>query len=197
MFLIIETTAFLLLIDSFFLPANSININMPKIHFQDIRHPVIVQVSIGYTEPNEHFPIYVNIFSDLSGYLKYSRAEVIVSIYLLPSTHQHVNIKGVSHRQKYSSELSQVGLKQLESKQVNIHYIPAARERLRTAILFTDCLLGLMEICWLQKRVAWEHEKFVKQADFMLAASPFCHTDRPENGSNRIRTLGKGRKVRE
>lgn len=93
------------------------------------------------------FPIYVNIFSDLSGSVNYSRAEVIASIFLLPSTHQHVNIKGVSHGQKYSSELSQVGLKQLQSKQVNIHYIPAARERLKAAILFTDCELGLMEIC--------------------------------------------------
>lgn len=93
------------------------------------------------------FPIYVNIFSDLSGSLNNSRPEVIASIYLLPSTHQHVNIKGVSHRQKYRSELSQVGLKQLQSKQVNIHYIPAARERLRATILFTDCALELMEIC--------------------------------------------------
>lgn len=32
MFLILETTAYLLLIDSFFLPANSININMSKMH---------------------------------------------------------------------------------------------------------------------------------------------------------------------
>lgn len=79
--------------------------------------------------------------------MKYFQTQVMVSISLLPSMHQHANIRGVTHGPKSNSELSQVYLKQLQSKQVNIHYIPAARERLRTAILFTDCVLVLMEIC--------------------------------------------------
>lgn len=56
----------------------------------------------------------------------------MVSISLLPSMHQNANIRGVTHGPKSNCELSQVYLKQLQSKQVNMHYIPAARERLRT-----------------------------------------------------------------
>lgn len=71
----------------------------------------------------------------------------MVSIYLLPSTHQPIDIKGVTHEQKYTkNKPTQVYLKQLQSKQVNIHYIPAPGERLRPAILFTDCVV-VMEIC--------------------------------------------------
>lgn len=51
------------------------------------------------------FPFYVNIFSDLSGSLNYSGAEVIVSIYFgpLPTS---TSISKVSHGQKYTNELS-------------------------------------------------------------------------------------------
>ena len=94
----------------------------------------------------ERFPIYVLIFSDLSGYMKYSLAAVMVSIYLLPSMHRLVDIKGFTPEQKSTGELSRVYLKQLQSKQVNIHYIPTAWERLKTAILFKDCPV-VMEIC--------------------------------------------------
>lgn len=85
------------------------------------------------------------MFSDLSGYVKYSLAEVMGSAsalslcsYLLPSTHLPINIKGVTGEQKYTSKLSQMSLKQLQSKQVNIYYIPSPRERLRPVISSTD-----------------------------------------------------------
>ncbi len=49
--------------------------------------------------------------------------------YLLPSTHQPINIKGIAGEQKYTSKLSQMSPEQLQSKQVNIHYVSAPREK--------------------------------------------------------------------
>lgn len=71
------------------------------------------------------------MFFDLSGCVKYSPAEVMGSVsafllqlrHLLPFTHLSITIKGFSGEQKYGSELSEMSLKQLRSKQVNIHYI--------------------------------------------------------------------------
>lgn len=145
--------------------ANSIKISMLEGYLWDIWHLHSAHFHSSYIEPNEHFLFMSTgffFFPDLSGCVTYFLAEVMLSIYLLPSTHQLINIIGVAYGQKYTRKPTQVQLKQPQSEQVNRHYNPAPRERLRPAILFTDCV-PLMEMCWLHRRSV---------DNFMFNASP-------------------------
>lgn len=166
--------------------ANSIKIRMLEGYLWDIWHLHSALFHSSYIEHNEHFPIYVyGVFGgDLSGYATYFLAEVMVSIYLLPSTHQLINIVGVAYGQKYPRKPTQVHLKQPQSEQVNRHYNPAPRERLRPAILFTDCV-PLMGMCWLRKRSVEEHEKFVKQATSCSMHHQLHRREQSKNVSHR------------
>lgn len=136
------------------------------------------------------------LFSDLSRYVKYFRAVVMVSVYLLPSTYQPLDIKGATHKQKYTKiNLLRCISNSFKSKQVNIDYISLLPEKgWDLQFLLTDCV-AVMEICWLH---VGEHEKFVKQPT-SRSIHHISVTEQSENVSCRDRQgKGKwGRKIRK